>query len=145
MPALIRLKEDPSPYVPYMSRTEGASLLMRQAKRTRETNMRGQFLLVAGAIVGALLMTDDARAQDALKNEKWKGSELPAFEMLGFPITRVQVSVLGAVGVQESSPVATLTLAGMPASPHQIAVLTPRPRTAEQPTATKLTTVGAAR
>lgn len=104
--------------------------------------MRGNLLLVAGAIVGALLMTNDARAQDALKNEKWKGSGLPAFEKLGFPITRVQVSVLGAAGVQESSPVAPLTLAGMPASPHQVTVLTPRPRATEQATATKSTTVG---
>jgi hypothetical protein len=31
---------------------------------------------------------------------------------------------------------------GMPASPHQVAVLTPRPRTAEQKTNVKVTTVG---
>lgn len=54
-------------------------------------------------------------------------AELPSFELRGFPITRVQVSVMGAANVQEQSAAATLTLGGMPASPHQIAVLTPRP------------------
>jgi hypothetical protein len=58
-------------------------------------------------------------------------SELPAFEKLGFPITQTQVSALGSADVGESSPVPTLTLGGMPASPHQIAVLTPRSRIAE--------------
>jgi hypothetical protein len=61
-----------------------------------------------------------------------KASELPAFEKFGFPITRTQVSVLGTAGVEESSPIPTLTLGGMPASPHQVAVLTPRPRTTEE-------------
>jgi hypothetical protein len=71
-----------------------------------------------------------------------QAAELPAFEKFGFPITRTQVSVLGATGVQESSPVPTLTVAGMPASPHQIAVLTPRPRIAQQAGPAKLTTLG---
>ncbi len=71
-----------------------------------------------------------------------EASELPAFEKFGFPITRVQVSVLGAADVQESSLIPTLTLAGMPASPHQVAVLTPRPTIAEQGSPAKLTTIG---
>jgi hypothetical protein len=33
--------------------------------------MHGHRLLIAGAIVGALLATSDARAQGALTNEKW--------------------------------------------------------------------------
>jgi hypothetical protein len=53
-------------------------------------------------------------------------AELPMFEALGFPITPVQTSVLGAAHVQERSPVPTLMLGGMPASPVQIMVLTPR-------------------
>jgi hypothetical protein len=53
-------------------------------------------------------------------------AELPTFEAMGFPITLVQVSVLGANHVQERAPVPTLTLGGMPASPAQIGVLTPR-------------------
>ena len=52
--------------------------------------------------------------------------QLPTFELMGFPITRHQVAVMGAQGVQEQAAAATLTFGGMPASPHQIAVLTPR-------------------
>jgi hypothetical protein len=61
-----------------------------------------------------------------------EASELPAFEKLGFPITQTQVSTLGAAGVEESSHTPTLSLGGMPASPHQIAVLTPRPQSEKQ-------------
>jgi hypothetical protein len=53
-------------------------------------------------------------------------TELPTYEVMGFPITQHQVAVLGSAHVQERSPTPTLTLAGMPASQHQIAVLTPR-------------------
>jgi hypothetical protein len=52
-------------------------------------------------------------------------AELPTFEAMGFPITLVQTSVLGAAHVQERSPAPTLMLGGMPASPAQIMVLTP--------------------
>ena len=55
-----------------------------------------------------------------------EASELPTFEKLGVPITRTQVAVLGSTDVQESPPVPALTLAGMPASPNEVAVLTPR-------------------
>ena len=51
---------------------------------------------------------------------------LPAFEVAGFPISPLQVAVLGAAHVEEGSAAPTLKLAGMPTSPHQIAVLTPR-------------------
>ena len=57
-----------------------------------------------------------------------KAEELPAFERSGLPITQTQVSVLGSTGVRERSPTPTLMLYGMPASPHQVAVLSPRPR-----------------
>ena len=57
--------------------------------------------------------------------------ELPTFEKSGLPVTHVQVSVLGSAGVQERSPMPDLTLHGMPASPHQIAVLSHHPKTAE--------------
>lgn len=49
--------------------------------------------------------------------------ELPKYELAGFPISPVQVAVLGSDRIQEQSPTPTLTLNGMPASPHQIAVL----------------------
>jgi hypothetical protein len=57
-------------------------------------------------------------------------AELPTYESAGFPISAVQVQVLGAANVQEQSPVPTST-----ASPHQLRVLTPR---------TKMTTATAA-
>jgi hypothetical protein len=61
-----------------------------------------------------------------------QASDLPTFEKFGFPITRTQVSVLGTAGVEESSPIPTLTFGGMPASPHQVAVLAPRPITTDE-------------
>jgi hypothetical protein len=70
-----------------------------------------------------------------------EASELPTFEKFGFPITSVQVAVLGSAGVKESSPVPTLTHRGMPASPHQVMVLTQR-RSVTAEAAAKLTTVG---
>jgi hypothetical protein len=54
-------------------------------------------------------------------------AELPTYETKGLPISAAQVGVLGAVGVQEQSPVLTST-----ATAHQLSVLTPRTtRTAE--------------
>jgi hypothetical protein len=55
-------------------------------------------------------------------------AELPSYEVTGFPITLHQISVLGSTNVKEQSPSASLTMAGMPASPVQVSVLTPRPR-----------------
>jgi hypothetical protein len=60
-------------------------------------------------------------------------AELPAFELMGFPITRHQVALLGAAQIRERSPTPKLTLADMPASPHQMGVLTPHPRPTEEP------------
>ena len=65
-------------------------------------------------------------------------AELPTYESMGLPITALQISVVGSTHVQEVSPVPTLTVEGMPASPHQIAVLTARKKSvgelAEKPT-----------
>jgi hypothetical protein len=65
-------------------------------------------------------------------------AELPTYESMGLPITVLQTSVVGSTHVQEVSPVPTLTAGGMPASPHQIAVLTARKnivgQLAEKPT-----------
>jgi hypothetical protein len=52
--------------------------------------------------------------------------ELPQYELTGFPITPLQFSVVGPAGIQERSPTSALTVAGMPTSPHQIAVISPR-------------------
>ena len=59
-------------------------------------------------------------------------TKLPSYELMGFPISQHQFSVLGSANIKEQSPSPSLTMAGMPASPHQVAVLTPRPRIAEE-------------
>ena len=53
-------------------------------------------------------------------------AELPTYESAGFPIAALQASVVGSSHVQEGAPVPSLTVGGMPASPHQIEVLTTR-------------------
>jgi hypothetical protein len=52
-------------------------------------------------------------------------AELPTFEIIGFPLTQHQLTVLNSSIVQERSFAPGLTLASMPASPVQIGVLTP--------------------
>ena len=72
----------------------------------------------------------------------------PTFEVTGFPISRHQVAVLGAAQVEESAAAPTLMLAGMPASPSQIAILTPHPKAqkiVEASADASLLTVGVAR
>jgi hypothetical protein len=55
-----------------------------------------------------------------------QAAEPAGYELDGFPITRHQVAVMGASNVREQSPVPTLMLGGMPASPSQMAILSPR-------------------
>ena len=83
------------------------------------------------------LLSITSTAVVALGGFTAKAGELPAFEKFGFPITQTQLIVLGPAGVQESSPVPTLTLGGMPASPVQVLVLRSRPRKPDQTTAEK--------
>ena len=52
--------------------------------------------------------------------------ELPQYEVRGFPISPLQMSVLGSGGIQEESATPEVTLLGMPFSPHQIAVISVR-------------------
>jgi hypothetical protein len=75
--------------------------------------MKNKFWMAAVAL--ATLAGSTARA-----------AELPVYELKGFPITRHQVAVLGAVDAQEQSVIPTLMFGGMPASPSQVAILTPR-------------------
>jgi hypothetical protein len=56
-----------------------------------------------------------------------KAAELPSYELMGFPISPHQFSILGSASIKEQSPSPSLTMAGMPASPHQLLVLTRRP------------------
>lgn len=50
-------------------------------------------------------------------------AELPTYQVNGFPISPVQVQLLGAAHVREQSAAASFALA-----PHQQGVLTPRPK-----------------
>jgi hypothetical protein len=68
-----------------------------------------------------------------------KAEERPAFERFGFPIMQTQVAVLGSAGVRERSPTPMLMLYGMPESPHQVAVLSPRPRSVKEMDPSSLT------
>lgn len=53
--------------------------------------------------------------------------ELPSYDFADFPITPHQMSVLGQSGYVRERPAAPMILReGMPASPHQIAVMSHR-------------------
>jgi hypothetical protein len=52
--------------------------------------------------------------------------ELPSYEVSSFPISATQVQVLGGAGVEEQSAAPAMIVAGMPASPAQMSVLSPR-------------------
>jgi hypothetical protein len=80
--------------------------------------VRNRFLLPAAA---ALVIASTAAF-----------AELPTYEIKGFPVTRIQVAAMSSAEIRERSPVPALTFAGMPASPHQIAVLAPRPHSGGQ-------------
>ena len=59
---------------------------------------------------------------------------LPTYEFAGLPITPHQMAVLGLSGhIRERAAAPTLMLDGMPASSHQVAVLSPNG--SEEPTA----------
>lgn len=53
-------------------------------------------------------------------------TELPSYEVKSLPISATQVQVLGGAGVEEQSAAPTMIVAGMPASPAQVSVLSPR-------------------
>jgi hypothetical protein len=106
-------------------------VVVRISLLQKEIAMKKTFLMAA--IAAATLVGSGAAA-----------GELPTFELMGFPISRHQVAVMGAQGVREQSAAATLTLGGMPASPHQVAVLTPRAGMTAKGAAVKPTTVGLA-
>lgn len=54
-------------------------------------------------------------------------ADLPGFEVTGFPISPVQAQLLGAANIEEQGSGAVGTSGGA-ASPHQVSVLSPRPR-----------------
>jgi hypothetical protein len=51
------------------------------------------------------------------------GQQPPQYEVTGFPISPLQMSVVRPGGIQEEAPAPGLTMDGMPASPHQITVI----------------------
>jgi hypothetical protein len=74
------------------------------------------------AATGTLLLSGIALAQ-----------EFPVYELSGFPMSPHQISIMGAtVNLKEQSPGTSLTMGGMPVSPVQILVLTPRQRVPEE-------------
>ncbi len=52
--------------------------------------------------------------------------ELPSYEAKSFSISATQVQVLGGADVEEQTPAPAIIVAGMPASPVQVSVLSPR-------------------
>jgi hypothetical protein len=74
--------------------------------------------LFAMATSGTLLLSGIASAQ-----------EFPVYELSGFPTSPHQVSVMGeTVNLKEQPSGTSLTMGGMPASPLQVLVVTPRQR-----------------
>jgi hypothetical protein len=74
--------------------------------------------LFAMATTGTLLLSGIASA-----------GEFAAYELSGFPISPHQISIMGTTAnLREQSPCSSFTMGGMPASPLQVLVLTPRQR-----------------
>jgi hypothetical protein len=91
----------------------------------------GMRVLLTIAAAGSVVVTGAVAAAAGLAiagSAIAMAAERPSFEVKSFPISPVQVQLLGAAGVKEQPSAPTSTVAGMPASPAQIAVLTPRPQ-----------------
>lgn len=73
-------------------------------------------LLLAGPAVAV------GQSSEAVMLDRASAAAVPSFEVMGFPITPHQFSVVGSANVEEQSPSPSLMMAGMPASPHQVAV-----------------------
>jgi hypothetical protein len=94
-------------------------------------------LLLAGSAIAAGQSSQPVMPDRA-------STAIPSYEVTGFPITPHQISIVGSAHVEEQSPGPLLMMADMPASPHQIAVLTPRPGATAKATAAKATNIGLA-
>ena len=70
-----------------------------------------------------LLSITTAAALILMSGAVASAQELPTYEVSGFPITPVQLSLLNTAHVHERVPTTNLTVDGMPASPNQIDVL----------------------
>src|SRR5215831_2451794 len=98
--------------LPQRRRSDPMTTVTRESRTKGDTPMKRLVLFAA-------LATTIATGIDVAA-----AAELPTYESAGFPITALQVSVVGSAHVQEAPSVPTLTLHGMPASPNQIEVLT---------------------
>jgi hypothetical protein len=107
----------PWPSLPRIKRATSTAPIctLSKAARTQRIIMKTLFAMAAAGT----LMLSGAGASTA---------ELPSYELMGFPITPLQLQVVGSANVKEQTPSSTRTMAGMSASPHQVAVLTPRAR-----------------
>jgi hypothetical protein len=105
----------------------GAWELVSAVKRDAETGVGTHMLgeRLRGQRVVSTLQRTSINAVTALVfgTVSVSAGELPKYEVGGFPVSPVQIAVLGSNRVQEQSPTPTLALNGMPASPLQIAVL----------------------
>lgn len=70
---------------------------------------------IPAAAAAALSMLASATAVPA--------QDYPTFERDGYPLTPLQLQVLGSDHVRERAVSSTLERGGMPASPHQLSVL----------------------
>jgi hypothetical protein len=84
-----------------------------------------------GLLLAAPAVAVGQSSTPAMAHRASAAIKLPSYELMGFPISQHQFSILGSANIKEQSPSPSLTMAGMPASPHQVAVLTTRPRTIE--------------
>jgi hypothetical protein len=97
------------------SRISHSDLYNNQSSGTKERIMKTLFAM---ATTGTLLLSGIASAQ-----------EFPAYELSGFPTSPHQISVMGeTVNLKEQPSGTSLTMGGMPASPLQVLVVTPRKR-----------------
>jgi hypothetical protein len=75
-------------------------------------------------LIWGLVFAGPSAAEERPAADRAAADELPSYELMGMPITHAQMQVVGAALVREQPAAAVLTLGGMPASPHQVAVLT---------------------
>ena len=82
----------------------------------------------AKTVLATTVLASTVLAFAVLESATAGAAELPTFGVSSCPATPLQVSVMGSAGVQEQAATPVLTHNGMPASPHQLTLLTPRHR-----------------
>jgi hypothetical protein len=91
---------------------------------TKPQNVRQlKDLAGSGDVMNGLIAAAAAAVLFTLSSTVAPAQELPTYECDGYPVTPMQLQVLGSGHVQERASPSTLERDGMPASPHQLAVL----------------------